>query len=137
MDFGYEAFSAHQHFHIEVIKKEFGGLQVGEFLKTYEALYPDLIAVDPEGGWQICQYEGRACIGVFRAYSRDDEACLHLAFVGLDIGRVTSAATMWFRKNRARGVIEKPTIQVAEHRTVYPINDPRKEVTWWAVPSAV
>jgi hypothetical protein len=136
MDSGYESFSGHQHFHIEVIRKEFGGVQVGEFLKTYEALYPDLITIDPEGGWQICQYEGRACIGVFRVYTVD-EVCLNLAFVGLDIGRVTGAATMWFRKNRARGVLEKPTIQIAEHRSVYPINDPREGVTLWAVHSAV
>lgn len=136
MDSGYESFSGQQHFHVEVIRKEFGGVQVREFLKTYEALYHDLITIDPMGGWQICQYEGRACIGVFQVYTTGD-VCLNLAFVGLDIGRVTSAATMWFRKNRARGVVEKPTIQIAEHRAVYPINDPRGGVLLWAAHSAV
>lgn len=139
MDSGYEAFSDHQHFHTEVIKKKIGGLSVEDFLKPYAAQYEKFYAVEPESSWQICQYEGRACIGVFRVYVTPDPVALskgdrnsvsfymHVAFVALDLGRVTDKASLWFRQNRMRGEAStKPVISVAPHRTVYPINNPIK-----------
>jgi len=140
MDSGYEAFSDHQHFHATLIEKKIGGLSVYDFLKTYSAQYDKFYAVEPESSWQICQYEGRACIGVFRAYVNPDPVAMskgdrnfvsfytHVAFVALDLGRVTDKASAWFRQNRMRGAaLTKPVIHVSPHRTVYPINNPNTE----------
>lgn len=140
MDTRYVSFSDQQDFHASLIVKGIGKLSVEDFMKPYAGLYSRFQAVNVEQGWQICQYEGRACIGIFRVYDYPDEETLksgvcnfvagywHAAFVALDIGRVTDVATEWFHKNRHRGYSAfKPSIHVSPERAVYPVSRPTGE----------
>lgn len=123
MDTTYKSFADFATFHEKLIQKGIDAVPVADFVQPYREHYGSIKIVSPGLTWQQCQYDGTACIGIFRVFTYVGEVVTqtHIAVVGNSISSVTHLASLWFHKNRQRGDIVKPTVSVSEHRSVYPV----------------
>lgn len=131
MDEDYLTFSAEHAFYHTKIPVGLFQYPVERFIQEFSEKhgYQQLTVIDPERGWQMCEYEGRVVVGVFDVYTLIDGApvSLKVAFIDSRLPTVTRSASMWFRQHRQRstdGYGLRPSVDVEPHGAVKPITTP-------------
>lgn len=133
MEFRSQSFSRKCNFHcmniIQGFKQTPFDWFINKFLKeNYHAR--DVYVIDPGRGWELCEFEGRVCIGVFSVYHIEDETRgpseFQIAFVSRTVELVIDEANTWFSQNRQihEDSVSKRLVHAEYHGYVQPVNLP-------------
>lgn len=130
MDRGYGAFTDQQDFHNRYIPRGIGVHSYEDFCAEWLERYPGLHIVNRgELTWQGIQYDGKAVIGIFRAYCYINNSTIEPVLIGLvdsDLHHLTNCASHYFRGQRHKGQPAYPVGPDGDgHYKIWPTMDPR------------
>nr|DAF93578.1 MAG TPA: hypothetical protein [Myoviridae sp. ctshb19] len=132
-----DSFSLTYDIHRLPIKKGFGpeGEKLEDFLHEFRQNYcpePVLFA-DPDLSWQMCQYGGLVCVGIFSVFvlTEDNHKSVNVGIISTNVHHMETRALEWLNANRQPGIDGRgywhPAIEFPapyDHCATYPIKLP-------------
>lgn len=137
MDTRYQSFSVRNGFYTQNIPKGYRTCDFEKFIEQFKQEYSQkqmMHVVFPAEGWQLCEYEGRVCIGMFTVYQLNEDGPEEwlIAFAGVSPWKVSEQASCWFFKHRQRNASgdNRLVVNAELHGKVYPVQKPNPDEIW-------
>lgn len=118
-----DSYSTTYDYHRVLIRKGFenGGETLENFLHYFRQDYDaqDVMFADPGLGWQLNQYDGKVCVGIFWIHTLTDDGghvAKRVGIISTNVHHMEHAALKWLNAHRQRNPDNSglwPTVKLA------------------------